>query len=84
MLVPKTGKEATQIDKANSDTRWWNAILQEMNNARPAFDIFDGNKEYLPIRFQMNKYHFIFNVKLWKNFRQKTRLVGGGNMIGNA
>ena len=30
LLVPKTVKEAIQIDKANGDTRWWDAILQEM------------------------------------------------------
>ena len=30
VLVPKTVKEAIQIDKANGDTRWWDAILQEM------------------------------------------------------
>ena len=39
-----------------------------MKNVRPEFDIFEGNKEDLPIRFQMIKCHMIFDVKLGENF----------------
>ena len=28
VLVPKTVKQAIQLDKANGDTRWWDAILK--------------------------------------------------------
>ena len=49
--IPKTVKEAVQIDKKNGDTRWWDAILQEMKNVRPAFEAFEGNKEDLTIGF---------------------------------
>ena len=30
--IPKTVKEAVQIYKENGNTRWWDAILQEMKN----------------------------------------------------
>ena len=42
--IPKTVKEAVQTDKENGDNRWWDAILQEMKNVRPAFKAFEGNK----------------------------------------
>ena len=49
VLIPKTVKQDIQLDKANGDTRWWDAILQEMKNVRPAFEVFEGRKEDLPI-----------------------------------
>ena len=79
-LSPKTVKQAIQLDKANGDTIWWDAILQEMKNVRPAFEVFEGRREDLPIRYQMIKCHMIFDVKLGENFRRKARLVGGGHM----
>ena len=53
--------------------------MEEMNNVRPAFEAFEGNKEDLPIGFQQITCHMIFNIKLVKNFRRKSRLVGGGH-----
>ena len=35
LRVPKTVKEAFQIDQENSDTLWWDAITQETKNVRP-------------------------------------------------
>ena len=38
--IPKTVKEAVQINKNNGDTWWWDAILQIMKNVRPSFEAF--------------------------------------------
>ena len=40
VLITKRVKQAIQLDKANGDTRWWDAILQEMKNVRPVFEVF--------------------------------------------
>ena len=47
--VPNTVKEAILIDKENGDTLWWDAIMKETNNVRPAFEVFDIRKEDIPI-----------------------------------
>ena len=52
LRIPYTVKEAIDIDKENRDTLWWDAILQEMKNVRPAFEAYKGNKEYLPPGYQ--------------------------------
>ena len=47
--VPNTVKEDIIIDKENGDTLWWDAILKEMKNVRPTFEVFDKRKEDIPI-----------------------------------
>ena len=37
--IPKTVKEAAELDANNGDTKWIDAILKEMTNVRVAFDI---------------------------------------------
>ena len=39
--VPNTVEEAILIDKENGDTLWWDAIMKEMKNVRPAFEVFE-------------------------------------------
>jgi hypothetical protein len=80
LRIPKSAKEALQIDKENGDTKWWDAIVQEMGNVRPAFQLHEGSKEDLPIGYQQIRCHMIFDVKMGENFRRKARLVGGGHM----
>ena len=77
--VPNTFKEAILIDKENGDTLWWYAIMKEMKNVRPAFEVFEKCKEDIPIGYQQIKCHMIFDVKLGENFRRKARLVDGGH-----
>ena len=77
--VPNTVKEAILIDKENGDTLWWDAIMKDMKNVRPAFEVLEKRKEYIPIGYQQIKCHMIFDVKLGDNFRRKARLVGRGN-----
>ena len=38
--VPKTVKEALEIDQVNGDSKWWDAICTEMKNVRVAFEIY--------------------------------------------
>jgi hypothetical protein len=77
--VPNTVEEAIEIDAENGDTLWWDAIMKEMKNVRPAFEVWEGRKEDLPIGYQEIKCRMIFDVKLGENFRRKARLVGGGH-----
>ena len=78
--IPKTVKHALELDSRNSNTLWWDAIMQEMNNVRIAFEKFNGEKKDLPVGFQQIQCHMIFDVKLGENFRRKARYVAGGHM----
>ena len=76
--MPKTVKEAAELDKKNGDTKWMDAIAKEMTNVRVAFDILkDGDRA--PIGHKQINFHLIFDVKM-EDFRRKARLVAGGNM----
>ena len=37
--VTNTLKEAINIDKENGDTLWWDAIMKEIKNVRPEFEV---------------------------------------------
>ena len=76
--VPKTVREALEIDAENGNTLWWEAIMLEMKNVRPAFRQYTGDIKDL-VGFQKIRCHMIFDVKLGENFRRKARLVGGGH-----
>jgi hypothetical protein len=60
------------INKENGDTLWWDSIIMEMKNRRPAFQWWEKTKGELPIGYQKIKCHFVFDVKMGKNFWQKT------------
>ena len=51
-----------------------------MGNVRPAFEVFEGTKDQLPVGYQFMKCHMIFDVKFGENFRRKAWLVAGGHM----
>ena len=57
--IPKTVKEAIQLDKENGNTLWWDALMKEMKNVRPAFEVFEGSAEDLPVGYQLIKCHVI-------------------------
>ena len=43
--MPKTVKEAAELDAKNGYTKWMDAILKEMTNVRVSFDILkDGDR----------------------------------------
>ena len=50
-----------------------------MKNVRPAFELYEGNKENLPPGYQQIKSQIIFDIKLGEDFRRKAGLVGGGH-----
>jgi hypothetical protein len=77
--MPKSVREAIEIDKENGNTLWWDAICQEMTNVRPAFEKWEKKEGELPPRCQKSKCHFIFDIKMGENFRRKARLVANGN-----
>lgn len=77
--IPKTVAEARQFDEENGNTMWWDAILKEMKNVRPAFEAWEKTKDEIPIGFQEIKCHLIFDVKMGENFRRKARFVAGGH-----
>ena len=52
-----------------------------MNNVKPEFKAYKGNKEDLPPGYQQIKYHIIFDIKIGENFRRKAQLVAGGHTI---
>ena len=76
--MPKTVKEAAELDAKNGDTKWMDAILKEMTNVRVAFDIMkDGDRAL--IGHKKINCHLIYDVKM-EDFRRKARLVAGGHM----
>ena len=76
--IPKSVSEAREIDTANGDTLWWDAICKEMKNVRIAFEEYDGRIEDL-IGYKELGMHLIFDVKMGENFRRKARLVAEGH-----
>ena len=77
LILPKMVKEAVDIDQDNGNTLWCEAIMQEMKNVRPAFEVWGKLKEDLPISYQYIKCHMIFYIKLGENFCRKARILVG-------
>ena len=44
LRLPKMVKESVEIDQDNGNTLWWDAIMQEMKNVRPAFEVWEKIK----------------------------------------
>ena len=76
--IPKTVKEALEIDKNNNDKLWENSIAEEMPKIRNATRIFNGDPKSL-IGYQQITGHIIFDIKLGENFRRKARYVADGH-----
>ena len=76
--LPKTMKEACELDERNGNRYWQDAIAKELKNVKIAFDILDDN-DRIPNDYQFVKCHMIFDVKI-EDFRRKARLVAGGHM----
>jgi len=77
--IPKSVKEAREIDAQNGDNKWWDAICEEMRNVRIAFEAWEGDVKDIPPGYQQIRCHMIFDVKLGENFRRKARMVAGGH-----
>ena len=79
--IPKSVKEAMEIDKENGNTLWMDAIKLEMRNVRIAFEEFDGDPNTL-IGYTQITGHLVFDVKLGENFRRKARYCADGHKTG--
>jgi hypothetical protein len=61
--LPKTVKEALELNKKNGNTFWADAIGKEMKDVRIAFKILlDGQSA--PIGYQKIPCHMIFDIKM--------------------
>ena len=76
--VPRSVKQAKEIDQKNGNTLWWDAIVDEMATVRIAFMVCEDGK--IPPGYQKINCHLIFDVKLGENYRRKARFVAGGHM----
>ena len=76
--IPKSVREAIEIDNQNNNTLWWDALMKEMRNVRPAFEEYEGEVSQL-VGYQKIKCHVVWDIKLGENFRRKARLVAGGH-----
>jgi len=75
--VPKTVKEAIELDRKNGNTLWADATAKEMKEVCIAFNILpDGH--VVPNGYQKIPCHMIFDIKM-EDFRCKARLVAGGH-----
>ncbi len=77
--VPKTVKEAFDLDCKNGNTFWADEIAKEMKGVCIAFNILPDRHD-ATIGYQKIQCHMIFDVKM-KDFQQKARLVAGGHKI---
>ena len=77
--VPKTVKQALEIDRENGNSLWREAIANEMAAVRVAFKLLDDGQNPPPGHSYMDC-HMIFDIKL-DGFRRKARLVAGGRMV---
>ena len=76
--ILKMVRRAHEIDEANGNTLWRDAIAKEMADVRVAFKILpDGSRE--PVGHQYMECHLVLEIKL-DGFRRKARLVAGGHM----
>jgi hypothetical protein len=75
--VPKTIKDALDIDRRNGNNFWADAIAKEMKDVYVAIKILlDGQSA--PISYQKIPCHMIFDIKM-EDFCRKARLVAGGH-----
>ncbi len=61
--VPKTVKEALELDKKNCNTFWADTIAKEMKDVCVAFKILLYG-QYVPIGYQKIPCHMVFDIKM--------------------
>ena len=77
--IPKSVQEAKELDHQNGNNLWWEAICKEMENVRPAFEVWEKDISQIPPGYQQIKCHMVFDVKMGGNFCRKARFVAGGH-----
>jgi hypothetical protein len=76
--LPKTVKEALEIDRRTGTTYWRDALDLEMKNVRIAFDVLD-EKDEIPVGYQQIRGHLIFEIKM-SSLRRTARYVADGHL----
>ena len=72
-------QDQKECDEENDNTLCWETIFYEMNNIRPAFEIWAEYISDFPPGYQKIICHMIFDVKMGKNFRRKAQFFADGN-----
>ena len=75
--IPGTVEEAIELDRANGNTLWQDAIKLEMKNSRVAFQLKERG-EKAPAGHTQITCHLIFDLKL--DMTRKARYVAGGHL----
>ena len=70
--VPKSIKEAQEIDAENGNTLWMDAVRLEMKDVMIAFEEISDPSQ-LGKEFNQITGHLIFDIKLGEGFRRKAR-----------
>jgi hypothetical protein len=47
-VTPKSVEEAVKLDHENGNTMWWDSILKEIKNVRPAFEDWEVKEQREP------------------------------------
>ena len=72
VLIPTSIREAFEIDKANGNTFWRDALEKEMKNLRIAFDILEKQQD-IPPGYIKTSGHLVFDVRM--TLERKARWV---------
>jgi hypothetical protein len=75
--LPKTVKDALDIDAQTGYTFWRETIAREMRNVMPVFEFSDD--DIVPKGCNLITWHVIFDVKF--DLTHKARLVAGGKLV---
>jgi len=76
--VPRTAKEAIEIDKKNGNTHWQDAMKAEISQLFEYETFKDKGYKVFVNGYKKIRVHFVFAVK--HDLRHKARLVSGGHM----
>jgi hypothetical protein len=76
--LPRSVKEAVEIDRKNGNLFWADALTKEMGNVCVAFEIL-GPNEHAPKGWHKASGHVVFNVKM--DFTRKARWVKDGHKM---
>jgi hypothetical protein len=81
--VPRTYREALEIDAKNGNTKWQDAVsleLSQIDDYSTFTDIGHKDQAKIPKGYQKLRVHLVFDVK--HDGRHKARLVADGHLTG--
>ena len=75
--LPKTVREALEIDKRTGTNFWEEALKKEMRQVSVAFNIIEDHG-HVPVGYKEIKCHVVFDIKMG-TLQRKARYVAGGH-----